>query len=127
MKNNRVIYFGMNLDYLLETRKIQQVELATLTGKTRASVNSWIHKNVIPSLETMIILSDFFSISMEEFIYVNLRNEKMLKNDIQFIIKKFLGSAVITKEFECKNDKESVQDMYNMLTLFYKNKTTENQ
>lgn len=118
MKTN--MYFGSNLNYLLEINKIQQVEIAHLTNKTRASVHQWIHKNTLPPLDTLMILSDYFSISIEELVFIDLMQEEIKEADIEQIVGKFLGSPLLKRKFNCTKNKDDIYDLLTLLSIIYK-------
>ena len=85
IKELRICY-GMN-----------QVEFAEVIGVTKQCVSNWENDNVMPSIEMLIKLSDFFKVSTDYLL--GRETESVLKSDgltseqemhIRFLIKDFI-------------------------------------
>ena len=50
---------------LRQARNISQVELAKRLGVTKQSVSNWENDNIQPSIEMLIRLAEFFSVSTD--------------------------------------------------------------
>ena len=61
-----------NLTYLMQEKNLNRTELAKEIGIAPSTINSWYNKNIDNiSLSTLIKLSGYFNISMEELINGN--------------------------------------------------------
>ena len=49
-------------------RKISQVELARLLGVTKQCVSNWENDNVVPSIEMLEKLADYFRVSTDDIL-----------------------------------------------------------
>ncbi len=114
----KTIYLGKNIDYLLKEKKMQQSELATITGKTRACVSSWIHKDVIPTIDIILFLSDYFSVTTDELFFLDLSNHN--DKNTKYLINKFLNSVTIQNDLNISIDDTVIDDFHNLLHIVYK-------
>lgn len=58
---------------LRNSRKMTQVELAKALGLTKQCVSNWENDNVLPSIDMLCKLADFFSVTTD---YLLCREEK---------------------------------------------------
>lgn len=54
-------------------RKISQVELANALGVSKQSVSNWENDNIQPSIEMLIRLAAFFSVSTDRLLELDAR------------------------------------------------------
>lgn len=54
--------FGVQLKQLRQANRLSQVQLARSLGVSKQSVSNWENDNLIPSVELVIKLSQFFSV-----------------------------------------------------------------
>lgn len=70
--------FLVNLDRLIESQGISKNEFSKKVGIAPSTISSWYNKgyeNI--SLKTLIKLSDYFNISLDELIFGNSKNKKL--------------------------------------------------
>lgn len=60
---------------LRNSRKMTQVELAKALGLTKQCISNWENDNVLPSIDMLCKLADFFSVTTD---YLLCREEKEL-------------------------------------------------
>lgn len=60
---------------LRNSRKMTQVELAKALGLTKQCISNWENDNVLPSVDMLCKLADFFSVTTD---YLLCREEKEL-------------------------------------------------
>lgn len=65
----REIFFSENLRYYRQKQGITQKNLANMLGFTEKSVSKWESGGGLPTLDTMLSLSELFGVSMDELIY----------------------------------------------------------
>ncbi len=53
---------------LREARGMTQVELAAKLCVTKQAVSNWENNNIQPSVETVVALSDFFGVSVDDLL-----------------------------------------------------------
>ena len=78
---------------LRQSRNMSQVELAKVLGVTKQSVSNWENDNIQPSIDMLIKIASFFSVSTDyllglenrKFIEVSNLTEKQISH-IQLII-----------------------------------------
>lgn len=83
--------FKENLKILINRRNLSQTNFANLIGKKPSNVSSWT-KGVVPSVETIKEIADFFSVTIDELVYQDLKgtdkgleskeNLKLLKDNV---------------------------------------------
>lgn len=54
-----------NIKHLRLTRNLSQVDLAKSLGVTKQSVSNWENNNIQPSIDMLIRLAQFFSVSTD--------------------------------------------------------------
>ena len=70
--------FLVNLDRLIESQGISKNEFSKKVGIAPSTISSWYNKgyeNI--SLKTLIKLSDYFNISLDELIFGDSKNKKL--------------------------------------------------
>lgn len=68
--------FSEKIKELRLARGITQVELANSLSVTKQSVSNWENNNIMPSIEILLQLSDFFGVSTDYML--GKENEKTL-------------------------------------------------
>lgn len=68
--------FSEKIKELRLARGITQVELASSLSVTKQSVSNWENNNIMPSIEILLQLSDFFGVSTDYML--GKENEKTL-------------------------------------------------
>lgn len=71
--------FKENLKILINRRNLSQTKFANAIGKSPSNVSSWT-KGVVPSIEIIKEIADFFKVSIDELVYKDL--EKTAKGII---------------------------------------------
>lgn len=56
---------GEKIRKLRQSRKINQIELANKLGVSKQSVSNWENNNILPSIEVLIKIADYFSCSTD--------------------------------------------------------------
>jgi len=84
--------FKENLKILINRRNLSQTKFANAIGKSSSNVSSWT-KGVVPSIEIIKEIADFFKVSIDELVYKDL--EKTAK-------------GIATKENLDRNDNEDI-------------------
>lgn len=57
--------FANNIKHLRKTRQLNQVQLAEKLGVKKQSVSNWENDNIMPSVETLEKIADFFEVSTD--------------------------------------------------------------
>lgn len=57
--------FANQIKYLRQTRELNQVQLAEKLGVAKQSVSNWENDNIMPSVEMLEKIADFFSVSTD--------------------------------------------------------------
>ena len=57
--------FGDQIKNLRMTKCLNQVEMAKILGVTKQSVSNWENENIMPSVDMLIKLSQFFNVSTD--------------------------------------------------------------
>ncbi len=57
--------FANRLRFLRQTKGLNQVQLAQKLGVTKQSVSNWENDNIMPSIEMLIKIADFFTVSTD--------------------------------------------------------------
>lgn len=72
------IKFSSKIKELRQSRNLNQVQLAEKLGVTKQSVSNWENDNIMPSIEMLVKLALFFSVStdyilgLQEKIYIDV-------------------------------------------------------
>lgn len=59
------IKFSSRIKELRLSRNLNQVQLAEVLGVTKQSVSNWENDNIMPSIEMLVKISVFFSVSTD--------------------------------------------------------------
>lgn len=62
-----------NIKQLRIARNLSQVDLAKALGVTKQSISNWENNNIQPSIDMLIRLSQFFSVSTDYMLGLNYR------------------------------------------------------
>lgn len=62
-----------NIRQLRLARNLSQVDLANALGVTKQSVSNWENNNIQPSIDMLVRLSEFFSVSTDSMLGLNHR------------------------------------------------------
>ena len=65
--------FPERIKYLRQTRELNQVQLAEKLGTTKQSISNWENDNIVPSVDMLEKIADFFKVSTD---YLLGREEK---------------------------------------------------
>lgn len=65
--------FAKRIKYLRQTKELNQVQLSEKLGVAKQSVSNWENDNIMPSVEMLEKIADFFSVSTD---YLLGRDEK---------------------------------------------------
>lgn len=57
--------FSKRIKYLRQTRDLTQVQLAVKLGVAKQSISNWENDNIMPSVEMLEKIADFFSVSTD--------------------------------------------------------------
>lgn len=57
--------FANKIKHLRQTRELNQVQLAEKLGVKKQSVSNWENDNIMPSVETLEKIADFFEVSTD--------------------------------------------------------------
>ena len=57
--------FGDQIKNLRMSKCLNQVEMAKILGVTKQSVSNWENENIMPSVDILIKLSQFFNVSTD--------------------------------------------------------------
>lgn len=74
-------YFSSNLKYLLKRFYTTQAELASYIGKSQNSISNWINEISTPDVGDLIKINQFFGISIDALIFIDLKNGKIITNE----------------------------------------------
>ncbi len=74
-------YLSENIKTLRSVRGLNQVEFAKAIGVTKQCVSNWENDNVVPSIEMLEKIADFFSISTDYL----LGRDKRAILDVSFL------------------------------------------
>lgn len=64
---------GERIRELRESRGLSQADLARRLGKSKQSICNWENNNILPSIEMLISLSQFFSVSCDYLLELDQR------------------------------------------------------
>lgn len=62
-----------NIKQLRLARNLSQVDLANALGVTKQSVSNWENNNIQPSIDMLVRLAEFFSVSTDSMLGLNHR------------------------------------------------------
>lgn len=65
--------FGDSIKTLRLSRNLNQVQLADALNVSKQTVSNWENNNILPSIEMLIKIADYFSVSTD---YLLERNQK---------------------------------------------------
>lgn len=68
--------YGMNIKFLRKKFKMNQTELANKLNLTRDMIASLEIERAKPSLDTIMLLSNFFNVKIDDLIYKDLEKEE---------------------------------------------------
>lgn len=68
----RNICLGSNIRYLRTKEKLTLEELGALIGKSKETINGYEKGRSYPSFEGLLVLSDYFKIKIDDFIFRDL-------------------------------------------------------
>ena len=68
-----MLVINENIKKLRVARGLNQVEFAKILGVSKQCVSNWENDNVMPSIEMLVKIADFFNVTTD---YVLGRNEK---------------------------------------------------
>ena len=57
--------FGDMMKNLRQSRSLNQVQLANLLNDSKQTVSNWENNNILPSIEMLVKISQFFSVSTD--------------------------------------------------------------
>lgn len=73
-----MILFHINLRYVCKAFGITQQSLARLMKKTQTTIGNWQSGKSQPSLEELLILSNYFAIDLTTFVAVDIEKENLI-------------------------------------------------
>ncbi|MDI3322618.1 helix-turn-helix transcriptional regulator [Pinibacter soli] len=65
-------HFASNLRYLRKRKGVTQTEIAILVEKAHTTIGNWEKRIAQPNIEELVIISDFFQISLDRLIVDDL-------------------------------------------------------
>ena len=93
-----------NIKGLRTARSINQVEFAKALGVTKQCVSNWENDNVVPSIEMLVKIADYFGVTTD---YLLGRSERPCI-DVSGLSEEQMGHvALIISDFEKLNQKET--------------------
>jgi len=69
-----VLMLNENIKRLRMARGLNQVEFARIMGVSKQCVSNWENDNIMPSIEMLIKIADFFNVTTD---YILGRNERI--------------------------------------------------
>lgn len=99
--------FGENLLWLRKEKNISQSEFGEQLNVSRQTISKWELNETTPEMEKLILMSEFFNVSIDELIKGKKPETKIENNtikikhtkttrDISFMALKFLGISIGT-------------------------------
>lgn len=64
--------FSSRLKYLRQSKQLNQVQLAEKLGVKKQSISNWENDNIMPSVEMLVKISDFFHVSTDYLLGRNI-------------------------------------------------------
>jgi transcriptional regulator with XRE-family HTH domain len=75
-------YISLNIKYLREKHKVAQKALSEIIGKKNASsIGHYESGSVIPPVDEVIKLCDFFKVEIQDFILTDLKSQNDFKSN----------------------------------------------
>lgn len=71
-------YFSKNIKYLIKKFDTNQSDIASCVGKTQTSVSNWINGVSEPDISILIKIRQFFGISMDALVLIDLENSNLI-------------------------------------------------
>jgi transcriptional regulator with XRE-family HTH domain len=65
-------HFASNLRYLRKRKGVTQTEIAILVEKAHTTIGNWEKRIAQPSIEELVIIGDFFQITLDQLILDDL-------------------------------------------------------
>ena len=95
-------YFAKNIKFLLSNSKMSRDELATLVGKKRSVIGSYIRGEAIPNINILSHIANYFGIDLNTLITIDIENElnNLGLNDV-----KLLANLLYNRKHEIKANK----------------------
>lgn len=78
-----LVTIGKNLVYLMSKRNIDNAELSALTGLGTATINSMRRGIGNPTLATIVVLAQFFDVSLGEFTDIDIERQAISHKKIR--------------------------------------------
>jgi transcriptional regulator with XRE-family HTH domain len=89
-KGGNKVYLSQNLKYLREQKGINQCELSEHLGLTQSAIGNWEIGNRTPDIEMIVKLSEYFSVSLDELVLIDLRPPMpMYSGNLRYLRKKY--------------------------------------
>ena len=66
--------FGDMIKNLRQSRSLNQVQLAVSLNVSKQTVSNWENNNILPSIEMLVKISQFFSVSTDYLLELDSRN-----------------------------------------------------
>lgn len=66
--------FSKQLKYLRQSKGLNQVQLAEKLGVKKQSISNWENDNILPSIEMLEKIADFFHVSTDYLLGRNKKN-----------------------------------------------------
>lgn len=57
--------FAERIRYLRQSKELNQVQLAEKLGVTKQSISNWENDNIMPSIEMLVKVADFFCVTTD--------------------------------------------------------------
>ena len=77
-----MIFFHVNLRYICKRFGVTQEALAFQMKKTQTTIGNWQNGKSQPSIEELLILSNYFSVDLTTFIAVDIEKNNLIKEEI---------------------------------------------
>lgn len=72
MRGGGLDMLANRLKYLRQTRELSQVQLAEKLGVKKQSISNWENDNIVPSIEMLVKIADFFGVSTDYLLERNV-------------------------------------------------------
>ena len=66
--------FGDMIKNLRQSRNLNQVQLAASLNVSKQTVSNWENNNILPSIDMLVKISQFFSVSTDYLLELDTRN-----------------------------------------------------
>lgn len=77
---NKTNYFNRNLKFIRQSKKLSQQEIADKLNIDRSSISRWENGDMEATISNAILLSKYFNISLNDFIFKDLAAENNVSN-----------------------------------------------